>query len=57
VSPALPWLLQVTKVQRALVETWGIVREAFFDPTFNHQGKASLVLRDDKLEDAVTDDL
>ena len=25
-------------VQRTLVEAWGLIRETFIDPTFNHQG-------------------
>jgi hypothetical protein len=25
-------------VQRTLVEAWGLIRETFVDPTFNHQG-------------------
>lgn len=29
---------QVNTVQRTLVETWGLIRETFIDPTFNHQG-------------------
>eukprot|EP00252_Welwitschia_mirabilis_P007310 TRINITY_DN18559_c0_g1_i1.p1 TRINITY_DN18559_c0_g1~~TRINITY_DN18559_c0_g1_i1.p1 ORF type:complete len:184 (+),score=22.55 TRINITY_DN18559_c0_g1_i1:200-751(+) len=28
---------EVNMVQRTLVEAWGIVRETFVDPTFNHQ--------------------
>lgn len=31
-------LLQVNTVQRTLVEAWGLIRESFIDPTFNHQG-------------------
>jgi hypothetical protein len=29
---------QVNRVQRTLVEAWGLIRETFVDPTFNHQG-------------------
>ncbi|CAG7865855.1 carboxyl-terminal-processing peptidase 3, chloroplastic [Brassica rapa] len=28
---------EVTEVQRTLVEAWGLIRETFVDPTFNHQ--------------------
>ncbi|EPS74446.1 hypothetical protein M569_00305, partial [Genlisea aurea] len=28
---------EVNAVQRTLVEAWGLIRETFFDPTFNHQ--------------------
>ncbi|CAA7060617.1 unnamed protein product [Microthlaspi erraticum] len=28
---------EVTRVQRTLVEAWGLIRETFVDPTFNHQ--------------------
>ncbi|KAL5545567.1 hypothetical protein UlMin_005254 [Ulmus minor] len=28
---------EVNKVQRTLVEAWGLIRETFVDPTFNHQ--------------------
>ncbi|XP_021831464.1 carboxyl-terminal-processing peptidase 3, chloroplastic [Prunus avium] len=28
---------EVNSVQRTLVETWGLIRETFVDPTFNHQ--------------------
>ncbi|KAM0942963.1 putative processing peptidase [Dioscorea sansibarensis] len=28
---------EVNAVQRTLVETWGLIRESFVDPTFNHQ--------------------
>ncbi|CAI9285352.1 unnamed protein product [Lactuca saligna] len=28
---------EVNAVQRTLVETWGLIRETFFDPNFNHQ--------------------
>ncbi|KAF9601743.1 hypothetical protein IFM89_022857 [Coptis chinensis] len=28
---------EVNTVQRTLVETWGLIRETFVDPTFNHQ--------------------
>ncbi|RZC83087.1 hypothetical protein C5167_045873 [Papaver somniferum] len=28
---------EVSRVQRTLVETWGLIRESFVDPTFNHQ--------------------
>ncbi|KAF0904615.1 hypothetical protein E2562_035869 [Oryza meyeriana var. granulata] len=28
---------EVNRVQRTLVETWGLIRETFVDPTFNHQ--------------------
>ncbi|XP_072982110.1 carboxyl-terminal-processing peptidase 3, chloroplastic [Typha latifolia] len=28
---------EVNTVQRTLVEAWGLIRESFFDPTFNHQ--------------------
>jgi hypothetical protein len=31
---------QVNRVQKTLVETWGLIRETFVDPTFNHQGTA-----------------
>ena len=35
-------------VQRTLVEAWGLIRETFIDPTFNHQGilvvKVSLII-------------
>ncbi|WZZ17828.1 hypothetical protein YC2023_110917 [Brassica napus] len=31
---------EVTAVQRNLVESWGLIREAFVDPTFNHQDAA-----------------
>ncbi|XP_022889172.1 uncharacterized protein LOC111404621 [Olea europaea var. sylvestris] len=30
--------LEVNTVQRTLVEAWGLIRETFIDPTFNHQG-------------------
>lgn len=33
---------QVNAVQRTLVETWGLIRETFVDPTFNHQGRVYL---------------
>ncbi|KAL0453068.1 UNVERIFIED_CONTAM: Carboxyl-terminal-processing peptidase 3, chloroplastic [Sesamum latifolium] len=46
-SPALPESLtvafpvshtrEVNTVQRTLVEAWGLIRETFVDPTFNHQ--------------------
>ncbi|CAI9280740.1 unnamed protein product [Lactuca saligna] len=29
--------VSVNAVQRTLVETWGLIRETFVDPTFNHQ--------------------
>ncbi|MBA0677251.1 hypothetical protein Goari_018669 [Gossypium aridum] len=29
---------EVNTVQRTLVEAWGLIRETFVDPTFNHQG-------------------
>ena len=29
---------EVNRVQRTLVEAWGLIRETFVDPTFNHQG-------------------
>ncbi|KAL5986688.1 hypothetical protein ACLOJK_015021 [Asimina triloba] len=29
---------EVNTVQRTLVEAWGLIRETFIDPTFNHQG-------------------
>ncbi|KAA8517035.1 hypothetical protein F0562_017147 [Nyssa sinensis] len=29
--------LEVNTVQRTLVEAWGLIRETFIDPTFNHQ--------------------
>ncbi|URE08274.1 TSPc [Musa troglodytarum] len=29
----------VNTVQRTLVEAWGLIRETFIDPTFNHQGE------------------
>nr|DAD29815.1 TPA_asm: hypothetical protein HUJ06_031283 [Nelumbo nucifera] len=28
---------EVNRVQRTLVEAWGLIRETFIDPTFNHQ--------------------
>ncbi|XP_047335072.1 carboxyl-terminal-processing peptidase 3, chloroplastic-like [Impatiens glandulifera] len=28
---------EVNTVQRTLIETWGLIRETFVDPTFNHQ--------------------
>lgn len=28
---------EVSAVQRTLIETWGVIRETFVDPTFNHQ--------------------
>lgn len=28
---------EVNTVQKTLVEAWGLIRETFFDPTFNHQ--------------------
>ncbi|KAJ6825883.1 carboxyl-terminal-processing protease [Iris pallida] len=28
---------EVNRVQKTLVETWGLIRETFIDPTFNHQ--------------------
>ncbi|XP_051151621.1 carboxyl-terminal-processing peptidase 3, chloroplastic [Andrographis paniculata] len=28
---------EVNTAQRTLVEAWGLIRETFFDPTFNHQ--------------------
>lgn len=28
---------EVNTVQRTLVEAWGLIRETFVDPTFNHQ--------------------
>ncbi|GAB4851581.1 Carboxyl-terminal-processing peptidase 3, chloroplastic [Ancistrocladus abbreviatus] len=28
---------EVNRVQRTLIETWGLIRETFVDPTFNHQ--------------------
>lgn len=28
---------EVTTVQRTLIETWGLIRETYVDPTFNHQ--------------------
>uniref|UniRef100_A0A0D9WPS7 C-terminal processing peptidase n=1 Tax=Leersia perrieri TaxID=77586 RepID=A0A0D9WPS7_9ORYZ len=28
---------EVNRVQRTLVEAWGLIRETFVDPTFNHQ--------------------
>jgi len=31
---------EVNRVQRTLVEAWGLIRETFVDPTFNHQGIA-----------------
>lgn len=30
-------MMQVNTVQRTLVEAWGIVRETYVDPSFNHQ--------------------
>lgn len=33
---------QVNRVQRTLVEAWGLIRETFVDPTFNHQGTHNL---------------
>ncbi|CAN6898615.1 unnamed protein product [Brassica oleracea var. botrytis] len=32
---------EVTAVQRTLVEAWGLIRETFVDPTFNHQADAA----------------
>lgn len=32
-------------VQRTLVEAWGLIRESFIDPTFNHQGNDRLEVR------------
>ncbi|GJP40306.1 hypothetical protein CLOM_g24586 [Closterium sp. NIES-68] len=32
-----PLVTGVAAAQRTMVESWGIVREAFVDPTFNHQ--------------------
>lgn len=29
--------IEVNKVQRTLIEAWGLIRETFIDPTFNHQ--------------------
>ncbi|KAL9240125.1 hypothetical protein vseg_014382 [Gypsophila vaccaria] len=29
--------LEVNRVQRTLIETWGLIRESFIDPSFNHQ--------------------
>ncbi|XP_021740936.1 carboxyl-terminal-processing peptidase 3, chloroplastic-like [Chenopodium quinoa] len=29
--------IEVNKVQRTLIEVWGLIRESFIDPTFNHQ--------------------
>ncbi|KAJ4817720.1 Carboxyl-terminal-processing protease [Rhynchospora pubera] len=29
--------IEVNRVQKTLVETWGLIRETFIDPTFNHQ--------------------
>ncbi|GAU33401.1 hypothetical protein TSUD_20940 [Trifolium subterraneum] len=34
---ALAQSLTVNAVQRTLVEAWGLIRETFVDPTFNHQ--------------------
>lgn len=31
-------------MQRTLVEAWGLIRETFVDPTFNHQGIILLLL-------------
>lgn len=31
-------VIQVNTVQKTLVEAWGLIRETFVDPTFNHQG-------------------
>ncbi|KAH7512449.1 hypothetical protein FEM48_Zijuj12G0091900 [Ziziphus jujuba var. spinosa] len=33
---------EVNTVQRTLVEAWGLIRETFIDPTFNHQGNGVL---------------
>ncbi|XP_073045849.1 carboxyl-terminal-processing peptidase 3, chloroplastic isoform X1 [Primulina eburnea] len=35
--PVSHTLEQVNTVQRTLVEAWGLIRETFIDPTFNHQ--------------------
>ncbi|KAK9725762.1 hypothetical protein RND81_05G167300 [Saponaria officinalis] len=37
VSRSLEGVLQVNRVQRTLIETWGLIRESFIDPSFNHQ--------------------
>lgn len=29
--------IEVNRVQRTLIEAWGLIRETFIDPTFNHQ--------------------
>ncbi|XP_074306950.1 carboxyl-terminal-processing peptidase 3, chloroplastic [Silene latifolia] len=29
--------VEVNRVQRTLIETWGLIRESFIDPSFNHQ--------------------
>ncbi|KNA04809.1 hypothetical protein SOVF_196290 [Spinacia oleracea] len=29
--------VEVNRVQRTLIEAWGLIRETFVDPTFNHQ--------------------
>lgn len=29
--------IEVNRVQRTLIEAWGLIRESFIDPTFNHQ--------------------
>lgn len=29
--------VEVNRVQRTLIEAWGLIRESFVDPTFNHQ--------------------
>ncbi|PIA53481.1 hypothetical protein AQUCO_00900223v1 [Aquilegia coerulea] len=34
---------EVNTVQRTLVETWGLIRETFVDPTFNHQDWDSML--------------
>ncbi|KAL0339621.1 UNVERIFIED_CONTAM: Carboxyl-terminal-processing peptidase 3, chloroplastic [Sesamum radiatum] len=34
---AFPVSTRVNTVQRTLVEAWGLIRETFIDPTFNHQ--------------------
>lgn len=31
------FFLQVNRVQRTLIEAWGLIRETFIDPTYNHQ--------------------
>ena len=34
----------MNRVQRTLVEAWGLIRETFVDPTYNHQGISTELL-------------